>query len=238
MISISPMPLAAAPNPTGFRVTEPLPGIALVTGAVDQAAAQASSLAQGLLLPVQWPPLRRQQCLAVRTLAAVALQSQHVGCAVGRDSNGLPIWPEGMVGSLAHETLWAVAVTARRRQWQALGVDIEADAALPDDAASVVLCGAERERLAPLAPAEAARAARWLFSAKECVHKALNPLNGAWLEFDEVAIQWSAGLPVDAQIWRVQPQSTAARKATEGLMLEGRWWLQQGCIYALLAVSS
>ena len=226
------------PLPSGFIVTEPLPGIALVMGAVHQAAAQACASAMALPLPVQWPLLRRQQCLAARTLAAVALQSQQVNEPVGRSAEGLPIWPAQMVGSLAHETHWAMAASAHRRHWQALGVDIEADAALPPDAASVVLTAVERERLARLSLSEAARAARWLFSAKECVHKALNPLNGAWLEFDEVAIQWSGEMSAHALCWQLEPLSDAARRASEGLVMEGRWWSQQGCIHALLAVRS
>ncbi|MES2683979.1 MAG: 4'-phosphopantetheinyl transferase superfamily protein [Pseudomonadota bacterium] len=232
------MTSAVEPNATGFAVIAPLPGVALVSGTVQQAAAQAPRSATALVLPAQWPPLRRQQCLAVRALAAVALASQQMHAPVGRDADGLPMWPAGMVGSLAHETHFALAASAHRHHWQALGVDIEADAALPDEAGSVVLCAVERERLAALAPTEAARAARWIFSAKECVHKALNPLNGAWLEFDEVAIQWSAGLPVEALSWQLQPLSAAARKASEGLTLEGRWWTQQGCIHALLGVRS
>ena len=232
------MQISDVPHTVGFDATAPLPGVVLARAAVVLAAAAAPAWATALPLPAPWPIARRQECIAGRALAAQALQAIGVSAAVGRDAQGLPQWPPGTVGSIGHAAGQAVAVAAHAAQWRGLGVDVESDAALPDDAASLVLTAPERAALARLPTDDAVRLARWLFSAKECVHKALNPLNGAWLEFDEVAIQWCGTLPKGLGEWRIEPLTTAAREALQDLRCEGRWWAEHGAVYALLGIAA
>jgi len=77
----------------------------------------------------------------------------------------------------------AVAAVARASDVQALGVDVEPAAPLPDDVAGIALFGAER--------ADPTRS-RLIFAAKEAVYKAINPLDGTPLEYEDIAVDLAA----------------------------------------------
>lgn len=174
---------------------------------------------------------RRAHFAAGRTCARAALatfgQSEAV---IGRTADGAPIWPDGMVGSIAHCGQAAVAIVAREARWSTLGIDIEIDRPLPDDAAGYVLDEVERAALAAL-PGGPGRWALPAFGAKECVHKCLQPLHGLFLEFGEVRIIGSA----DADCFRVEPRSARAEKAMAGFEWRGEWRRFDGLLLSLLA---
>ena len=46
---------------------------------------------------------------------------------IARTASGAPAWPAGTVGSLAHDSRYAVAATARRDRYFAIGIDLEPD---------------------------------------------------------------------------------------------------------------
>lgn len=173
---------------------------------------------------------RRREFTAGRTLARQALRRLGGSDAImlPTDAHGAPRWPEGVTGSIAHAGEMVIAVVAHHQDRFRLGVDLEPDLALPDDAAEWVITPQERTLLAD-APMDSA--SRWLFCAKESVHKALNPLNGAWLEFNEIGIEPSA----DWSTFRVSAISEAAHEALRGLRLEGHFQRWQGYAVALLS---
>ncbi|HEY1090987.1 MAG TPA: 4'-phosphopantetheinyl transferase superfamily protein, partial [Burkholderiaceae bacterium] len=78
-------------------------------------------------------------------------------------------------------------------------------------AAALVLDAADLQALAAL-PGGYARWSRTVFLAKECVHKCVHPLRGAWLEFDEVRIC----LDAERGRFRVEALSARARAACAG----------------------
>lgn len=181
---------------------------------------------------------RRAHFIAGRVCARAALaalgQTNGVADAViGRSGDGAPLWPAGHLGSIAHCGQAAVAIAASQQHWAALGIDIEPDRALPDDAAAYVLDAAEREHLARL-PGGLAHWALPAFSAKECVHKCLQPLRGLFLEFGEVAIRFEAG----SDRYRVEPQSARAAAAMAGLHWQGALRRHDGLQLSLLAARS
>ncbi len=107
---------------------------------------------------------------------------------VGRGPHGEPVFPSGVVGSIAHAAGSVVAaVAARRSGVLSIGVDIHP--AEPLSRAVADLVGGPREfRGAPVL-ASSGLAASVLFSAKESVFKAWFPLTGTWLEFEDVLIR-------------------------------------------------
>ena len=133
---------------------------------------------------------RRRASGAARILAAqmfgrFGLDDAKVGRAVG----GAPIWPPGFIGSIAHDDTTAIVAFARSGgPIQALGVDIEPAAPLPDDLADFVLTGSER-RL----PAGDPLARRKIFAAKEAVYKAVHPLDGTPLEYADIVCDADLG---------------------------------------------
>lgn len=173
---------------------------------------------------------RRREFVAGRTVARAALSKLGLhGIPLPVDPHGAPLWPNGVTGSIAHAGEMAIAVVSAHHDALALGVDLEPDIPLPDDAAEWVITPSERPLLAHAAPASANR---WLFCAKECVHKALNPLNGAWLEFHEINIQpaedWSS--------FKVSGTSASACTALQGLRVEGYFLRRENYVVALLSV--
>jgi len=101
-----------------------------------------------------------------------------------RSPSGAPIWPEGVVGSLAHDDEFAVAAVALRTDIARLGVDIEPAEPLPSDIVDRVLSVGEKR----LTNNDRVMS-RLIFSSKEAVYKALNALDGSPLEYDDIEIR-------------------------------------------------
>ncbi len=173
---------------------------------------------------------RRSHFVAGRVCARAALAGLGLAdVVIGRTADGAPAWPVDCVGSIAHCGRAAVAITALVRDWAALGIDIEVDRALPEDAAAYVLSTAERDDLAAL-PGGLARWALPAFGAKECLHKCLQPLSGIFLEFAEVAIRFEPG----PEHFRVEAQSARAREAMAGRHWHGELRRIDGLLLSLL----
>ncbi|MGI9023755.1 MAG: 4'-phosphopantetheinyl transferase family protein [Acidimicrobiales bacterium] len=138
---------------------------------------------------------RRHEFLVGRACAHSVL------AALGRDDGPIgvgsrrqPLWPDGVVGSIAHGGDWAGAVVAREPDAAGLGLDIERlEPPLAPDVEALVLSRAEKARL----PADP-RASKVIFMAKECVYKALFPATGWALEFSDVQVD----LDLDGGRWR------------------------------------
>jgi 4'-phosphopantetheinyl transferase EntD len=110
----------------------------------------------------------------------------HPGAALPKSSSGAPHWPDGIVGSLAHDERVAVAAVARRHDMAALGIDVEPAEPLPDDLLEMVTTPQERAALGhdPFR-------GRLHFVVKEAVYKAVHPLDGIFLEHHDVQIDFA-----------------------------------------------
>lgn len=216
-------------------------GLWLAAAPLQKAAAAAADCCPEALVWVDrqhWLPARREMFLAGRALAAAALEAAGLRphrAVVDREPHGAPRWPVGSVGSIAHDAARAIAVVGDAARWAALGVDVEPDLPLPPDAASLVLLPPDEAALIHQFGAAAGQHGRLVFGAKECVHKALHPWRGAWLEFEEVRIDWQ-GSSADAGRWQAHPLSAAAMRAFAGEALHGEWWRTEGGLWTLLAI--
>ncbi len=141
------------------------------------------------------PLARRRASGAARLAAREALASLDgpADATLPRSPGRFPLWPAGFVGSLAHDGSLAVAAVARAQHMAALGVDLELAEPLPDDVAGIALFGPERREAA----SDPARG-RLIFAAKEAVYKAINPLEGSQLEYEDIAVDLlSEGGPIE-----------------------------------------
>lgn len=220
----------------GITVFELPPDGWAAVAALDTAADRAPPWAVAIADAEGWLGARRQSFLAGRAVAAAALQAVGHSTPVPRAEDGAPLWPAGIVGSIAHSAAFAIAIVAPANAVLALAVDVEPDMPLPADAAAVALLPQDHAALATAFGAAAAAHTRLVFSAKECVHKALNPLCGAWLEFDAVAIQWLA-TTADHGHWQAQASAADAEAAFAGRVLQGEWWRAHGALWTLLQLS-
>lgn len=123
---------------------------------------------------------------AARIVARRLLAQAGLGeCALPKASSGAPIWPRGIVGSISHDSRVAVAAIAMRREFSALGIDIEPAEALPPDLLDLVATPKERVEIG-----EDPCQGRLLFAAKEAVYKAVYPLDQTFLDHHDVEINF------------------------------------------------
>jgi 4'-phosphopantetheinyl transferase EntD len=110
----------------------------------------------------------------------------HPDAALLKLSSGAPRWPDGIVGSLAHDARVAIAAVARRQDVAVLGIDIEPAEPLPDDLLDLVTTPRERAALQ-----HDSFRGRLHFVVKEAVYKAVHPLDGIFLEHHDVELDFA-----------------------------------------------
>ena len=117
-----------------------------------------------------------------RRVAHVALSRLGAPPGAVTSDGRMPRWPAGFTGSITHSETLAVAVAGRLESVRGVGVDVEVQGRVDDRSAQRVLIEAERRRFSQ---------PRWtlVFSAKEAVYKAVNPIVGEYLGFADVAIE-------------------------------------------------
>ena len=108
--------------------------------------------------------------------------------AIPKSTAGMPVWPDGIVGSLAHDARIAVAAMAQQHEFLSVGVDVEPAEPLAADLLDIVATPKERQTIQddPLR-------GRLLFSVKEAIYKAVYPLDRTFLDHHDVEVSLSAG---------------------------------------------
>jgi 4'-phosphopantetheinyl transferase EntD len=132
---------------------------------------------------------RRRASGAARIVARQLLdQVGYPRCPIPRGADGAPIWPAGLTGSLAHDDEYAVAAVGRLADVGAIGIDIEPATPLPHEMIALVATAKELDDLGddPLR-------LKLLFAAKEAVYKAQFPRDGAFLEFQDIEVDFARG---------------------------------------------
>ncbi len=190
----------------------------------SEAAAVASASAE-----------RRREFATGRSCARRALvELGESAVPVPRDTDGAPVWPQGIVGSITHCAGYRAAAVGRSGELAGIGIDAEPHAALPSEALDVVAGDAERARLRQLYDAEPnVHWDRVVFSVKEAVFKAWFPLTRRWLEFTDVSASLSRGGTFSARVHVKAP----AAASVDVRSFAGRWTVAGGLILAATAVS-
>lgn len=143
--------------------------------------------AENATLPTR-NPVRRRASGAARLAARELLETYGKGdFAILRGASGEPVWPEGLVGSLAHDDDMAVAAVARSADFLSVGIDVEPAIALPEDITALVKQPDDR------LPEGMDDADRILFCAKEAVYKAVYPLDRVVLNYDDIIVDLRHG---------------------------------------------
>ncbi|MER9890037.1 4'-phosphopantetheinyl transferase superfamily protein [Mesorhizobium sp. M0114] len=100
-----------------------------------------------------------------------------------KTQSGVPTWPAGIVGSLAHHDTVAAAAIAETKAIGALGIDIEPNEPLPSGLIDLVVTSREKSMYNSRLLQR-----RDLFVLKEAVYKAVFPLCNEILDFQDVEI--------------------------------------------------
>lgn len=127
-------------------------------------------------------PKRQAEFAAGRRAARAALaQLDQAAVAIPAGADRAPLWPNGLVGSITHDQGFALAVVAHARSVRAVGVDLTQAQDLPGTTRNAILKSAQEQKLHGLE-------ARAVFSAKECIFKALYPDVKAFFGFDAASV--------------------------------------------------
>ncbi|MFD2054853.1 4'-phosphopantetheinyl transferase [Mesorhizobium calcicola] len=155
-------------------------------GRVDEAALFASEVAaQGRAVTKV-----RRQSGAARIIARTLLGKLGVPpMPILKTQSGVPTWPAGIVGSLAHHDTVAAAAIAEKKIIGALGIDIEPNEPLPDGLIDLVATSREKWMYD-----SSLLQRRDLFVLKEAIYKAFFPIFNQPLEFQDVEIDINANI--------------------------------------------
>ncbi|MEW1612728.1 MULTISPECIES: 4'-phosphopantetheinyl transferase superfamily protein [unclassified Streptomyces] len=213
----------------------------LLPADVSCAATRQESVPDGTLFPEEEElvarsvPKRRNDFATARACARRAMRQLGLEpVAVLHGKRGMPLWPEGVVGSLTHCDGYRAAALARSADVLSLGVDAEPHAPLPDGVGELVVRPSERARFTgPSAGEEGViHWDRLLFSAKECVFKTWYPLTLTELDFDEADLTFhreddrAMSGTFTARLLRTDPALPP--------VLEGRWRVEDGIVASAL----
>jgi enterobactin synthetase component D len=145
-------------------------------------------------------PARRPTWIAGRVALHAALVDIGLPCGpILATQRGAPELPNGVTGSISHKRTLAVALAARKQDGLSLGVDIEPIPALPvsltepgwdnrPDISSRVMTPAELAVLDTVPDNLRRREVVLHFSIKEALYKAINPLIGRYVSFQEATV--------------------------------------------------
>ncbi len=127
---------------------------------------------------------RRRASGAVRRVARELMNSMGVASLpILRSKFGAPIWPAGIIGSMAHDNQIAVAAVGLRRDLDAVGIDIEPSVPLPPDILELVATSREQRAIVGNQ-----FGAKLLFTIKEAAYKATYPLDHKFLDFHDIEV--------------------------------------------------
>jgi 4'-phosphopantetheinyl transferase EntD len=141
-----------------------------------------------------------------------------------------PCWPDGMTGSLSHSATLCAVVVASTARFAVLGFDIECISDVPS---SILPSIAEPEEIGDLSRQFSfAILPAILFSAREAIFKAYNPVTDHHLEFKDITLEIS-GSDFCAKFNRPDIPRFFGRDT-----VEGRFAFTNNLIVSLVAVPS
>lgn len=164
---------------------------------------------------------RQMEFATGRKCAVAALKALGIVVpSLGRRDDRLPDWPPEIVGSITHcDGLCAAAVSAKK-DTVFLGIDAEPNEPLPPGLLKRIASDREQSEISSVSGQTSHPLCldRTLFSAKECLFKALYPTVGYYFGFEQVEI----GFDVEAGGFHAA-LSQALQDATGLTRLSGRF---------------
>jgi 4'-phosphopantetheinyl transferase EntD len=121
---------------------------------------------------------------ARKTLEASGLELHDILVGVDRE----PLWPENVTGSISHCENLVGAISGKKDNVRALGLDIELIGKVEPDLWNLVFTEKEQNFLKELKPEFAALFSTVIFSAKECFYKLQFPITRTYVDFKDIEI--------------------------------------------------
>lgn len=122
---------------------------------------------------------------ARRSLASIGFAEAPLTAMPG----GMPLWPNGAIGSISHTDGYCVAVAGLTKQFRGIGVDAEVLGRVQPDLWGLIFRAEEIDRLHALSPSRRMEMATIMFSAKEAFYKCQYAVTRNWLGFEDVTVE-------------------------------------------------
>ncbi len=173
---------------------------------------------------------RRLEFTTVRHCARLALRGLGApAVALVPGESGRPGWPPGVTGSMTHCSGYRAAAVAHARDYAGLGIDAEPHAALPAEVLPMVTRPEERRWMADSDPS--VHWGRVVFSIKEAIYKAWNPVTHRWLDFHDALVHCSADGRFTADLLVPVVGPVSPRR------VDGRWTVVGGLVLSLATIA-
>jgi 4'-phosphopantetheinyl transferase EntD len=212
-----------------------LPSGVVVDEAFDDEAVDRAALTE--LFPAEAAavrsaaPGRRREFATVRHCARRALGELGFAPApILPGESGRPTWPEGVIGSMTHCVGYRGAAVTRANVLAGLGIDAEPHLALPEEIVDLVIRPEEQELIATL-PA-GVHWDRVVFSIKESIFKAWNPLTLRWLDFHDALVRCTEDGTYSADLLLPPTEHWVPTR------VEGGWLVADGLILSSAVLSA
>lgn len=160
-----------------------VPGMYMVLGRVGDFLTDLT--AEELALVRETKRSRQLEFASGRRLAKTALTHLGISLRPILRKERRPLWPEFVVGSIAHTDSLAVSAVANAVNYRGIGIDVEKISAVDERVAQRVFVDDELDWIATQDSPEWRTA---LFSAKESIYKAMNPITNEFLGFRDVTL--------------------------------------------------
>jgi enterobactin synthetase component D len=135
---------------------------------------------------------RQAEYLSARLCARQALmvQTGQEGLPTPQENSRAPAWPTQSCGSMSHSHGISAAIVGDTQRWQSLGLDIEKPLKIEraQRLFSTILTSAEQQYYQSLDAHSAAWYLTYVFSFKESLFKALNPLTDVYFTFQDAQV--------------------------------------------------
>jgi len=119
---------------------------------------------------------------AARHLArSILVEKRLAPVAILKGSDGAPIWPYAITGSLSHTPKFAFAAIASSTQFKGIGIDIEEFEVFPAELATLIMTKSECRRYGLAAACR-------LFSIKEACYKACYHCDRVFFSFQDIEV--------------------------------------------------
>jgi len=168
---------------------------------------------------------RQHEFATGRVLARRLLASfGHPNASILKEEDRIPIWPDGVVGSISHSEGLCAAVVADAKAYAGLGLDLEPDRAVDRDIERVVCRDREHDWVRAAGDVEHGRRCRIVFSVKEAVYKAFYPRTRTFWSFQDVTVE----IDLSGGAFRAVLPESADRTEAEGRIEIREGWILSG----------
>ena len=217
-----------------------LPNCTLVSACFNQTALTAELIAECSIDLPKATNKRQAEFLAARLCArkALSIQTGTASLPTQQADSRIPLWPAQSCGSMSHSHSLAAALVGDSHAWQGFGLDIEKPLKLmrAQRLAQSILTVDEHNRFADLDSTEQALYLTLVFSFKESLFKALNPLTGSYFGFqDAQVVALSTATSGHA---RLRLAKDLAADWPAGTELEGQFSQLHGSVLTLVSIAA